>query len=279
VLIQISKDQNFSTLLVDKIVYGTRYLFSPLENGTTYYWRVYAQNGCGTSAAVSSNFKVDLGFEKALTHNSKLYNTSNGQYPIQVTDSNIIKEVRLTVSVAKDAGSQLAKLNDMTMTLINPSGLAVVLAKPTSETTIVNLNSVSYLFKDQAPDFSAPILNEATQKWQLTVSPFEALSQFNGGNTLGNWIFKVEGKSANVSIAEVSIQFFSDLVFKAPRAENLNVFLFQNENKVSLVGKNYLGQSLSKNLILHSASVDSEQNVEKLQLYLQSEFNQIDISY
>jgi hypothetical protein len=204
VLLQISKDQNFSTLLVDKIVYGTRYVFSPLVNGTTYYWRVYAQSTCGSSTAASSSFKADLGYEKALKHNANLYNTSNGQYPIQVTDSNTIKEVRLTVNIAKAASATLAKLNDMTMSLINPSGLAVVLAKPTTETTIVNLNSVSYLFKDQAPDFSAPIFNEATQKWQLTVSPFESLSKFNGGNNLGNWIFKVEGKSDKLLIEEVA---------------------------------------------------------------------------
>jgi|GEM_PF-1365987 len=250
VLLQISKDQNFTTLLVDKIVYGTRYVFSPLANGTTYYWRVYAQNGCGTSAAVSSSFTVNLGYEKALAHNSKLYDTSNGQYPIQVTDSNTIKEVRLTVSVAKDAASTLAKLNDMTMSLINPSGRAVVLARPTSETTVVNLNSVSYLFKDQAPEYSAPVFNESTQKWQLTIPPTEALSQFIGGNTLGNWIFKVEGKSTNVFIEEASIEFLSDLVFKAPRAENLNVNIFQNENKISLLGKNYLGETLVNSKII-----------------------------
>ncbi len=244
VLLQISKDQNFSTLLVDKVIFGTKYLFSSLANGTTYYWRVYAQNACATAAAVSSSFTVNLGYEKALKHNATLYNTSNGQYPIQVTDSNTIKEVKISVSVAKDASSQLARLNDMTMTLLNPSGRAVVLAKPTSENTIVNLNSVSYLFKDQALDFSAPIFNEATQKWQLTVSPFEALSQFNGGNTLGNWIFKVEGKSDQLLIEEVALEFLSNEIFKAPSAENLNVFLFQNETKVSLVGKNYLGQSL-----------------------------------
>ena len=267
VLLQISKDQNFSTLLVDKIVYGTRYVFSPLANGTTYYWRVYAQNGCSTSAAVSSSFTVNLGYEKALKHNSKLYNTSNGQYPIQVTDSNILKEVKITVSVAKDAASTLAKLNDMTMSLINPAGRAVVLSKPTSETTVVNLNSVSYLFTDQAPEYSAPVFNEATQKWQLTIPPFEALSQFNGGNTLGNWIFKVEGKSANVSIEEVSVEFLSNELFKAPRAENLSLYLFQNETKVSLLGKNYLGQSLVNSKIIinklpeKGTLVDSQNNL------------------
>jgi len=250
VRLQISKDQNFSTLLVDKIIFGSQYLFSPLANGTTYYWRVYAQNACGSSTAASSSFKVDLGYEKALKHNANIYNTSNGQYPIQVTDSNTIKEVKISVSVSKDAASQQEKLNDMTMTLINPSGRAVVLAKPTSENTLVNLNSVSYLFKDQAPDFSAPILDEASQKWQLTVSPFEALSQFNGGNTLGNWIFKVEGKSDKLLIGEVALEFLSNEIFKAPSAENLNVFLFQNETKVSLLGKNYLGQSLVNSKII-----------------------------
>ncbi len=266
VLLQISKDQNFSSLLVDKIIFGSQYLFSPVTNGTTYYWRVYAQNGCATSSAVSSSFKVELGYEKILKHNAILYNTSNGQYPIQVTDSNTIKEVRLTVSVAKPASAQLAKLNDMTMSLINPSGRAVVLARPTTESTIVNLNSVSYVFKDLSPDFSAPIFNEATQKWELTVSPFETLSQFNGGNTLGTWIFKVEGKPANVSIEEVSIEFLSDLVFKAPIAENLNVYLFQNETKISLLGKNYLGQPLVNSKIKinklpeNGTLVDSQNN-------------------
>jgi hypothetical protein len=267
VLLQISKDQNFGTLMVDKIVYGTRYVFGPLTNGTTYYWRVYAQSGCGTSAAVSSSFKVDLGYEKVLNHNKDLYNTSNGLYPIQVTDSNVIKGVKITVSVAKDAASQLARLNDMTMSLINPSGLAVVLSKPTSENTIVNLNSVSYLFTDQAAEYSAPVFNESTQKWQLIAAPFEALSQFNGGNTLGNWIFKVEGKSANVSIEAVSIEFLSDVVFKAPSAENLRVFLFQNETKISLLGKNYLGQSLVNSKIIinklpeKGTLVDSQNNL------------------
>lgn len=267
VLLQISKDQNFGTLLVDKIVYGTRYVFSPLTNGTTYFWRVYAQNGCSTAAAVSSNFKVDLGYEKVLKHNTNLYNTSNGLYPIQVTDSNVIKGVKITVSVAKDAASQLAKLNDMTMSLINPAGRAVVLSKPTSETTVVNLNSVSYLFTDQAAEYSAPVFNESTEKWQLTAAPFEALSQFNGGNTLGNWIFKVEGKSANVSIEAVSVEFLSDLVFKAPSAENLKVFLFQNETKISLLGKNYLGQSLVNSKVIinklpeKGTLVDSQNNL------------------
>lgn len=267
VLLQISKDQNFSTLLVDKIIYGSRYVFSSLTNGTTYYWRVYAQSGCGTSAAVSSSFKVDLGYEKVLNHNKDLYNTTNGLYPIQVTDSNVIKGVKLTVSVAKDAASQLARLNDMTMSLINPSGLAVVVSKPTSTNTVVNLNAVSYLFTDQASEYSAPVFDESTQKWQLTVPPFEALSQFNGGNTLGNWIFKVEGKSSNVFIEAVSVEFLSDQLFKAPSAENLKVFLFQNETKISLLGKNYLGQALVNSKIIinklpeKGTLVDSQNNL------------------
>ncbi|MFT7363534.1 MAG: hypothetical protein ACI9UV_001737, partial [Algoriphagus sp.] len=248
VLLQISKNQDFSTLVVDQISYGNRYLFSPLATGTTYYWRVYAQNACATSEPASSSFSVDRGYEKLLAHNSNLYDTSGGLYPIQVTDSNTIKEVKISVSVAKDA--QYAILKDMTMSLINPSGLVVVLAKPTSETTIVNLNSVSYLFTDQASDYSAPVFNEVTQKWQLTIPPFEALSQFIGGNTLGEWIFKVEGKSDKISIGEVSIEFLSNELFKAPRAENLNVSLFQNETKISLLGKNYLGETLVNSKII-----------------------------
>lgn len=267
VLLQISKDQNFSTLLVDKIVYGTRYVFSPLTNGTTYYWRVYAQSGCGTSAAASSSFTVNLGYEKVLKHNTNLYTTSNGLYPIQVTDSNVIKGVKLTVSVAKDAASQQARLNDMTMSLINPAGRAVIVSKPTSSNTVVNLNSVSYVFDDQASEYSAPVFNEATQKWQLTATPFEALSQFNGGNTLGNWIFKVEGKSPSVFIEAVSVEFLSDQLFKAPSAENLKVFLFQNETKISLLGKNYLGQALVNSKIIinklpeKGTLVDSQNNL------------------
>jgi NAD(P)-dependent dehydrogenase (short-subunit alcohol dehydrogenase family) len=42
--------------------------------------------------------------------------------------------------------------------------------------------------------------------------------------------------------------------------------------------RDFLGDSASKNLIIHPGTVDSEQNAEKLQLYLQSEFNQIDIA-
>ena len=265
VLLQVSKDQNFSTLVVDKIVYNTQYVFSPLVNGATFYWRVYAQNGCGTSEPASSSFSVDKGYEKLLTHNSNLYDTSGGLYPIQVTDSNTIKEVQISVSVSKDVQNTI--LNDMTMSLINPSGLAVVLAKPTSETTSVNLNLVSYLFKDQAPEYSAPLFNDTTQKWQLTIPPFEALSQFIGGNTLGNWIFKVEGKSDKISIGEVSIEFLSNELFKAPRAENLNVSLFQNETKISLQGKNYLGEALVNSKIIinklpaNGTLVDSQTNL------------------
>lgn len=267
VLLQISKDQNFSTLLVDKIVYGTRYVFSPLTNGATYYWRVYAQSGCGTSAAASSSFTVNLGYEKVLKHNTNLYNTSNGLYPIQVTDSNVINGMKLTVSVAKDASSQQARLNDMTMSLINPAGRAVIVSKPTSTNTVVNLNSVSYVFDEQASEYSAPVFNEATQKWQLSATPFEALNQFNGGNTLGNWIFKVEGKSPSVFIEAVSVEFLSDQLFKSPSAENLKVFLFQNETKISLVGKNYLGQSLVNSKIIinklpeNGTLVDSQNNL------------------
>uniref|UniRef100_UPI004048DE61 reprolysin-like metallopeptidase n=1 Tax=Algoriphagus sp. TaxID=1872435 RepID=UPI004048DE61 len=119
VLLQISKNQDFSTLVVNQISYGNRYLFSPLATGTTYYWRVYAQNACATSEPASSSFSVDRGYEKLLAHNSNLYDTSGGLYPIQVTDSNTIKEVKISVSVAKDA--QYAILKDMTMSLINPS--------------------------------------------------------------------------------------------------------------------------------------------------------------
>jgi len=266
VRLQISKDQNFSTLLVDKISYSDQYFFSPPTNQTTYFWRVYAQNACATSEPTSSNFIWNKGFEKQLIHNSSLYDTSNDSYPIQVTDSNTIKEVKLMASVAKDASAGLVKLNDMTMSLTSPSGLSVVLSRPTN-TTLVDLSSVSFVFEDQAAQYSPPIFNPSTQTWQLSIVPEESLSQFIGANTLGDWIFKAEGKSTELFIEGVTLEFLSDEPFKAPSAQNLNVYLFQNETKISLLGKNYSGEDLVNSKIIinklptNGTLVDSQANL------------------
>jgi len=267
VLLQISNDQNFSNLLIDKIIYGDSFDFTPPVNGIKYFWRVYALNECTTSESTSSSFSFDKGFEKSFAHNGDLYDTSEGIYPIQVTDSNLIKEMKVSVMVSKDLFRTNLKINEMTMSLISPSGHEVILATSMSKNTVVNLNSVFYLFEDQAQDFSAPFYNESTQTWLLSVSPEEALSQFIGENMYGEWMFKVEGKSDAIYIEEVSIEFLSNEIFKAPRAENVEVFLFQNENKISLVGKNFLGEELVNSMIeinklpSYGTLVDSQNNL------------------
>lgn len=280
VLLQISKNQNFDSLLIDKISFGDRYVFSPLENGATYYWRVFAGNGCATSESVGSSFRVSKGFEKKLTHNPAFFDTSTGIYPIQVTDSSSIKEVKLLVSVAKDFSTQNIKMNNMTLSLINPSGLAVLLANPAYENTVVNLSSISYLFEDQAPDYSAPIFNDSTQIWQLQVKSLEPLAQFIGGKTLGNWNLKVEGKPEELRIEGVAIAFLSDQEFKAPKVENRRVYLFSNESKISFTGKNYLEETLDgfkliiNQLPTNGTLVDAENRLLEInQGYLLSEIN------
>jgi DNA-binding transcriptional ArsR family regulator len=54
--LQVSKDFNFTTLTVDQT--GIMNLFvtpsTTLQSGTTYYWRVYAVNGGGSTLATPS---------------------------------------------------------------------------------------------------------------------------------------------------------------------------------------------------------------------------------
>jgi subtilisin-like proprotein convertase family protein len=181
--IQIATDAAF-TSIVDQAtgIVPTNYTSSLLATSTTYYWRVRATSGCGTSAWSSTfNFTTNTCSTTAAT-GLPLTITGTGT-PTITSTINIPAGGTITdVNVLNLVGTH-TYINDLVVTLTSPQGTVVTLfSQICNDQDNFNIN-----FDDAAASATLPCPPTGGGTFQ----PLGVLSAFNGQNSAGNWILTI----------------------------------------------------------------------------------------
>lgn len=186
--IEIATDADFLDIIVSEsdLSESSFTVLSPLNNETTYYWRVVPANPCATgntssvySFTTNSINCVSLGSEDlplAIPSNEAISVSSFLSFPVEgeILDVNI-----------NSIDCEHTWINDLQIELTSPAGTNVLLLDNTCD----NENDVLFSFDDEAPNqygtWPCPPLDG------LTYMPYEPLSAFDGENTQGEWTLTI----------------------------------------------------------------------------------------
>jgi len=190
---EISKQQDFGSLVASENVVNTNYMVSDLEPNTTYFWRVNSETACGIgaysdtysfiTADIRSSTVPYLGPGQTIPDNNPLGLSVNFEFSeqAQVIDVN----VGLTVSHTY--------IGDLQVSLISPSGKEVVLKYIDGGNGGDNFDTT--VFDDDA-EMSIVM---GTAPFNGNFKPQEPLSLMNGEFADGIWKLKfVDGGPADI---------------------------------------------------------------------------------
>ncbi|MFM7895659.1 MAG: reprolysin-like metallopeptidase, partial [Flavobacterium sp.] len=184
--VQVATDLDFLNIISSGTSSTNSYAVSGLTEGTIYYWRVLPKNmGCSgifstafkfttgvidcPSSISSSNVPLTIGTTANVTINSTLNVPAGGT----------ISDVNITMNVTH------TWINDLTATLISPSGTQVqIFARPCVSSNIRNIVAT---FDDSGADVvcgTNPGISGVVKSSQL-------LSAFNGQNSTGTWTLRI----------------------------------------------------------------------------------------
>jgi subtilisin-like proprotein convertase family protein len=183
--IQIASDAGFTTI-VDQAtgLSVTNYTSTILNTTTTYYWRVRAVSGCGTSAWSSTfNFTTNTCATTAST-NVPITISATGTPTVTSTITIPAGGTITDVNVLNLVGTH-TYMSDLNVTLTSPGGTTITLFNGICTTTDnFNLNL------DDAGTAYASIPCPPTGGG--TYHPLGNLSSFNGQNAAGTWTLTIQ---------------------------------------------------------------------------------------
>ncbi|HEX9979536.1 MAG TPA: zinc-dependent metalloprotease family protein [Flavobacterium sp.] len=183
--VQVATDNAFTNIVSSGTVSTTNYSVSGLAEATNYFWRVLPMNSsCGGTysapfgfqtgtivcASVSSaNIPVTIPAVGAPTVNSTL----------NIPSGSAISDLNITVNISH------TWINDLTLTLIGPSGTQVQLVA--APCTSAAINNIVATFDDAG----VPVSCGNNPGIGGTVQPIQSLSAFNGQESTGTWTLRV----------------------------------------------------------------------------------------
>lgn len=227
--VQVSTDQNFINIISSGISNTTSYTVSGLSEATVYYWRILPKNSA-CSGVYSSSYLFKTG---QITCNS--FSSSN--VPVTIpTSANVTVNSTLNVStsgIISDVNISLdithSWVNDVTITLISPSGTQVQLvAQPCTYASLLNIIATF-------DDSGNPIVCGINPAISGTIIPLQSLSVFNGQQMNGTWTLRVLDSAQGDGGAITSWSLNICNVSEVPLSVNDNTFqnfaLYPNPNK------------------------------------------------
>jgi subtilisin-like proprotein convertase family protein len=222
--LEISKDPNFATLTVNKIL-ADSFSLSPslLDQGQVYFWRVSGVNECGEGqkgekrAFITQSFScytVESGLQNIIISGA---GTPTVELPLNVTNNGTVSDVNV-----KSIKMDHARTGDIVASLIAPSGKTVLLWSKKCGTS----KNVNVGVDDQAPTFFQCPINTG-----LLYRPEGKLSDFSGESTQGTWKLKIEDlvNNSGGKILELNVEFCATKEVKNPVIEK-NIQLLANPN-------------------------------------------------
>ncbi|MDK2771150.1 MAG: M12 family metallo-peptidase [Flavobacterium sp.] len=185
--VQVATDNSFTNIVSSGTVTTNSYALSGLTQGTTYYWRVLPKNtSCSGVYSTENTFttgvvdcpgsvsSTNVPLTIATTANVTINSTLN------IPTGGTISDVNITMNVTH------TWINDLTATLISPSGTQVKLIQQQCSPS-ASINDIVATFDDSGSN----IICGNSPGISGTVKPLELLSSFNGENSTGNWILRI----------------------------------------------------------------------------------------
>ena len=186
--VEISRNDKFTDLISKASSTETSISFSEiLADNTTYFWRVIAENECGTS-----DYSESRTFITANTANSETVASDGPISIIGVTD------VTSSIVILEDFEISDVDVNDIQITHTWSEDLTVTLTSP-SNTEIElfsrlcgNSDNIFISFDDDGESTDIPCPATDQQSYQ----PSGNLAAFNGESSKGSWILTVKDEIA-----------------------------------------------------------------------------------
>ncbi|HEX8563570.1 MAG TPA: zinc-dependent metalloprotease family protein [Flavobacterium sp.] len=184
--VQVADDVAFTNIINAVTVSGTSYQISGLMEAHNYFWRVMPKNAqcAGTFSgarkfttgvvACSSTSSANVPLPISAVGTPTINSTVNIPTGVNISDVNITMAVNHTW------------INDLTATLIAPSGTQVILYDgPCVSDSILNINATF-------DDSGAVVVCGTNPGISGTVKSLQLLSAFNGQNSAGTWTLKIK---------------------------------------------------------------------------------------
>lgn len=203
--VELSTDQNFSSLTFSSTTADTQLTTPQLDSNTTYYWRVKAMNSCGESV-----FSTVRSFRTQIT-SCHSYSTAN--LPRTITDATTLGPgVTLAEIFVQDNLSILdleievdishTWLEDLALVLIGPNGQRVQLTNRIGE----NQDNYRRTIFDQESDVA---ITSGEPPYTGRFRPIGDLSVFYNTDSGGTWILEITDNEpedvGSLRTAELSI--------------------------------------------------------------------------
>ena len=182
--VQVSKDVSFAATVIDTYTFNTNYTAANLDANTTYYWRVSGVNACSENTFSSTfRFTTSQAYEQefSLISHLKPIGISNGSstYVITIEDDVPLLDVNVFTSFTGTKNGSLA------LKLKGPDGTEIALSNGVaSDDNTEELNALADDQTDEVPLVSSEIID-------MSYTPEQALSIFNGKSIKGDWVLTI----------------------------------------------------------------------------------------
>lgn len=207
-----------------------------LDKAKIYYWRVRANNSCGSGAFTPSKA---IGTEvlacKTFSASDLPINISSSGKPTIESRINVGEDFNITDCNIKPVSIEHDFFKDLTATLISPKGTQVVIW----DNQCPRRMSFTSGFDDEAPSiFLCSTVADA--QWK----PIGTLSSFKDENAKGQWMFKIEDKTGGNGgkLNGLTLEFCGNIPVDNPRITRNSLLKVPYKTSVTL--KNNTLQSI-----------------------------------
>ena len=192
--IEISTDPTFTSTLISQNVLTNSFAGTSLSAATTYYWRVRAVNGCGSSAFVVAAFETTAGGTATQCNNPNVAIPDNNAAGI--TDTMTIAGGGTLTDVNVSINATHTYVGDLIFTLsrVFPANSSVVIDRPgvPGSTFGCSGNDINTTLDDAGltaveTECAAAVPTIGTGPF----SPNNTLTVFNGNSSNGDWTLNV----------------------------------------------------------------------------------------
>ncbi|GAA4031830.1 zinc-dependent metalloprotease family protein [Flavobacterium cheonhonense] len=275
--VQVATDDNFTNIVASATVTTNSYDVTGLADATNYVWRVLPKNNaCVGNYSTANLFKTGLPDCTVFTSTNvpiTIPTTANVTVnsTLNVASTNTISDVNVTVNISH------TWVNDMTITLISPTGTQVQLvAQPCVSDSLLNINATF-------DDSGTALVCQTNPAISGTIQPFQSLSAFNGQNMNGTWTLRVldsfnqDGGTINswslrlcsttavpLSVEESSISAFS--LYPNPNNGDFNIQFNSTSNEpIELAIFDIRGRQIYQNVYTNNGFFNENLQLANLQ--------------